>query len=118
MKTTRLFALLFVLVLAAVMAFSMGKTVSAEENEPAAVEEEQDAGTTKGKAFAAALVVGIVGAAAAIGMALAVSKSSESMARQPEAAGRINSSMMLGLVFIETVVIYALIVAILLIFVL
>ena len=40
------------------------------------------------------------------------------MARQPEAAGKINSAMMLGLVFIETVVIYALFVAILIIFVL
>ena len=40
------------------------------------------------------------------------------MARQPEAAGQINSSMMLGLVFIETLAIYALIVAILIIFVL
>ena len=35
-----------------------------------------------------------------------------------EAAGKINSAMMLGLVFIETTIIYALIVAILIIFVL
>ena len=40
------------------------------------------------------------------------------MARQPDAASKINSAMMLGLVFIETVVIYALIVAILIFFVL
>ena len=45
-------------------------------------------------------------------------KSTEGMARQPEAAGKINSAMMLGLVFIETAIIYALIVAILIIFVL
>ena len=35
-----------------------------------------------------------------------------------EAAGKINSAMMLGLVFIETAIIYALIIAILIIFVL
>ena len=46
------------------------------------------------------------------------SKSNESIARQPEAAGNIRTSLMLGLVFIETAIIYALIVAILIIFVL
>ena len=39
-------------------------------------------------------------------------------ARQPEAEGKISSSLMLGLVFIETAIIYALIVAILINFVL
>ena len=73
---------------------------------------------TGAKAIAAAIVVGIVAAAGAIGMALAIRKSTESMARQPEAADKINSAMMLGLVFIETAIIYALIVAILIIFVL
>jgi F-type H+-transporting ATPase subunit c len=70
------------------------------------------------KAIAAAIVVAVVGAAGAIGMAMAISKSTESMARQPEMAGKINSAMMLGLVFIETAIIYALIIAILVIFVL
>ena len=70
------------------------------------------------KAMAAALVVGMVGAAGAIGMAIAIAKSTDGMARQPEAAGKINSAMMLGLVFIETAIIYALIIAILIIFVL
>ena len=60
----------------------------------------------------------VAAAAGAVGMAIAISKSVSSMARQPEAASKINSSMMLGLVFIETAIIYALIVAILIIFVL
>ena len=54
----------------------------------------------------------------AIGMGLAIGKSAEGISRQPEAAGNIRTSLMLGLVFIETVVIYALIIAILVIFVL
>lgn len=81
-------------------------------------EEEADSNVLSSKAMAAALVVGIVGAAGAIGMAIAIAKSTEGMARQPEAAGKINSAMMLGLVFIETAIIYALIIAILIIFVL
>ena len=51
-------------------------------------------------------------------MGIAVAKTSEAPARQPEAEGKIRSSLMLGLVFIETAIIYALIVAILIIFVL
>ena len=51
-------------------------------------------------------------------MGLSISKSAESIARQPEAAGNIRTSLMLGLVFIETAIIYALIVGILIIFVL
>ena len=70
------------------------------------------------KAIAAAIAVGVAAAAGAIGMAIAIAKSNESIARQPEAKADIRSSMMLGLVFIETAIIYALIVAILLIFVL
>ena len=54
----------------------------------------------------------------ALGMAHSVAKAANNMAEQPEAAGQIRTSMMMGLVFIETVIIYALIVAILIIFVL
>ena len=56
--------------------------------------------------------------AGALGMAHAVAKAAENIAEQPEASGQIRTSMMMGLVFIETVIIYALIVAILIIFVL
>ena len=49
---------------------------------------------------------------------LARSEENTTKAEQPEAAGQIRTSMMMGLVFIETVIIYALIVAILIIFVL
>ena len=75
------------------------------------------AGAEFGKALGAALVVGIAAAAGAIGMGISIGKSSESVARQPEAKDDIRTLLMLGLVFIETVVIYALIVAILIIFV-
>ena len=51
-------------------------------------------------------------------MGLAIAKSSEGIARQPEAEGKIRTTLMLGLVFIETAIIYALIIAILIVFVL
>jgi F-type H+-transporting ATPase subunit c len=70
-----------------------------------------------GKAIGAAIVVGLAALGGAIGMGLAIAKSNEGVSRQPEAAGEIRTVMMLGLVFIETVVIYALIVAILIVFV-
>ena len=74
--------------------------------------------STGNKAIAAAVCVGLAAAAAAIGMCIAIAKSSEGISRQPEAAGSIRTSLMLGLVFIETAIIYALIIAILIIFVL
>jgi len=102
-------------------------TVFAAEAEPTtavatvaedATEQEKTVDPTVGKAVAAAACVGLVAATGAISMGLVISKTAENTARQPEAAEKIGSNMMLGLVFIETVIIYALIVAILIIFVL
>ena len=54
----------------------------------------------------------------AIGMGLSVAKSTEGISRQPEAENKIRTTLMLGLVFVETAIIYALVIAILIIFVL
>lgn len=70
------------------------------------------------KAMAAAVAVGIAAGAGAIGMGLAIAKSAEAISRQPEAEGKIRTTLMLGLVFVETAIIYALVIAILVIFVL
>ncbi len=70
------------------------------------------------KAISAAALIAVVSATGAIAMAIAISKATGAMSRQPEITDKINSAMMLGLVFIETAIIYALIVAILIIFVL
>ena len=85
---------------------------------PAAESASAPESSTNAKAIAAAALVGLVATAGALGMALAICKSADGMSRQPEASGSIRSAMMLGLVFIETAIIYALIVAILIIFVL
>lgn len=95
--------------------------VMATEDEvaPAADTAEDNAdNSVSGKAIAAGVAIGLACLGGAIGMGIAIAKASEGISRQPEATGNIRSSLMLGLVFIETVVIYALIVSILLIFVL
>ena len=111
-----IFALAFVFALSLMLVFSGNTEVHAAEGEAAVEEAASD--STGDKAMAAGIVVGLAAAAGAIGMGVAVAKSTESMARQPEIAGKINSTMMLGMVFIETAIIYALIIAILIIFVL
>ena len=70
------------------------------------------------KAIAAGLAIGIAAAGGAVGMGMATAKTAEGIARQPEAEGKIRTTLMLGLVFIETAIIYALLAVILIIFVL
>lgn len=88
---------------------------TAADNTATVNAEEQSKGS---KALAAGICVGLAAALGAIAMGIAIAKSNEAIARQPEAASNIRSGLMLGLVFIETAIIYALIVAILVIFVL
>lgn len=115
----------FALVLCLVLALTAMMTVTAfADTEPAdgaAVSEtaETSADSVTGtKAMASAIAIGIAAAAGAIGMGMAIAKSAEGISRQPEAEGKIRTTMMLGLVFLETVVIYALLTVILIIFVL
>ena len=103
--------------------FAAGSSTADEEatavSETAVNEETEEASDSTGsKAVAAALAIGLAAAAGALGMGIAIAKSVEGIARQPEAEGKIRTSLMLGLVFVETAIIYALIVAILIIFVL
>ncbi len=70
------------------------------------------------KALSAAIAIGLAAGAGAIAMGISIGKSVDAISRQPEAEGSIRTNLMLGLVFVETAIIYALIVAILIIFVL
>jgi F-type H+-transporting ATPase subunit c len=68
-------------------------------------------------AIGAAIAV-LVGIGAGIGIGLATSKAVESIARQPEASGKIQTSLLLGCALAEATAIYGLIVSILIIFML
>ncbi len=127
--TSRLTKTLLVVLCFAVFAAILVATVSlALDSSPTAFAAEENGSddtaaaatddATGDKALAAAIAIGLAAAGGAIGMGLSIAKASESIARQPEAKNDIRTTMMLGLVFIETAIIYALIVAILVVFVL
>ena len=97
---------------------STGTEVVAVTDGETATNKNADNNAKSSKAISAAIAVGIAAALGALAMGIAIAKSNEAIARQPEAASQIRSGLMLGLVFIETAIIYALIVAILIIFVL
>ena len=71
-----------------------------------------------GKALGAGIAIAVAAGLGALGMGLATGRAAESMARQPEIKGDIRTNLILGIVFMETAIIYALIVAILIVFVL
>ncbi len=63
-----------------------------------------------------AIGVGIAvftGVGAGIGMGIATSKAADAVARQPEASGKINAMLLIGLAFAETTAIYGFVIAIL-----
>lgn len=63
----------------------------------------------KNIAMALAAAVGVFGPAIGIGMLVA--RALEAIGRNPEAAGKIQSTMILGIVFVEALAIFALVVA-------
>ena len=113
----KLYALGLVLLLA--MALAVPVCASSQPAGDAGPAEETQADNTIGwRAIAAGIAVGVAAAGGAVGMGMATAKSAEGIARQPESEGKIRTTLMLGLVFIETAIIYALLVVILIIFVL
>lgn len=68
-------------------------------------------GGVKWGVISAAFVLGIAAAAGAMGQAKAIAAACEGIARNPGAAGAIRLSMIIGLALIESLVIYALVIA-------
>jgi len=62
-------------------------------------------------AISASVVLGLAAAAGAIGQSRAIAAACEGIARNPGAAGAIRLAMIIGLALIESLVIYALILA-------
>ena len=71
---------------------------------------------TLGKAIGAGLCMGVGAIGPAIGEGNAVSKALEGMARQPEAAGDLRTTMIMGCAITETTGIYSLLIAFLILF--
>jgi F-type H+-transporting ATPase subunit c len=67
--------------------------------------------------LAAGLAIGLGAIGSGIGMGTAIGGACEGTSRNPEAGGRILTTMLIGLAMIESLTIYALIIALLLLFV-
>lgn len=98
---------LLVLMLAALLAVPAFAADDSSDAQTATVETQEDSASSSIGMKAVAVGMGIVGGKAADGIS-----------RQPEMEGKIRTTLMLDLVFIETAIIYALLVVILVIFVL
>lgn len=119
-KTLAIALILTLAVLVAVAILTdLTPAVTAEASEAETTETVEAASDPTGdKAMAAGIAIGLAAAGGAVAMGIAIGKAEESIARQPEVKGDVRTTLMLGLVFIETAIIYALIVAILVVFVL
>ena len=120
MNKVKLFSLaMIVLVTIALLALpalaAENESVPAAETAAQPVEEENGVGL---KAIGAGVAIGLAAAGGGVGMGIVGGKAADGISRQPEMEGKIRTSMMLTLVFIETAIIYALLVVILVIFVL
>ena len=117
-KMSIVLAAVIVMILAfSVVSFAAGSDDSATVSTEVA-QVEADATVDSSKAIGSGIGIGVAAGLGALAMGIAVGRASEGISRQPEAASKIQTAMMLGLVFIETAIIYALIIAILIIFVL
>lgn len=112
-KIKRLSALLMLLT----VLFIIAVPVLADEGNTTAVAAEAKDSGVNGKGIGAGVAIGIAAGLGALGMGIATGRSSEAMSRQPELKGDIRTTLILGIVFMETAIIYALIVAVLVIFV-
>ncbi|CAG0960549.1 MAG: ATP synthase F0 subunit C [Anaerolinea sp.] len=69
------------------------------------------------KFLAAGLAIGIGALGPGIGVGLLVNGALQAIGRNPDASGNIQTNMILGIVFTEAIAIYALVVALILLFV-
>ena len=122
MKTMKKFAALMML-LCALMICTIPALAANESGSDSNVTEtvsvtagSNDNDVTSAKAMGSGVMIGIACLGGALAMGIAVGKSSEAIARQPEAAGKINSALLLGCALAEGTAIFGFITALLVIF--
>lgn len=74
-------------------------------------------GVTAAKAIGSAIAIGIGGLGPGLGIGLAVRGAMDAIGRNPEAAGEIRTTMIVGAALAEAVAIYAFVIAIIIAFV-
>ena len=108
--------ILFALALPVYAATDAATPVTTEVTQEAA-DTSDDSNLIGMKAIACGIAISVAAGGGAVGMGIATGKAVEGLSRQPEVEGKIRTNFMLGIVFMETAIIYALLVIILIIFV-
>ena len=103
MNKTKVVLMMLLLVMAAGSAFA--------QTAPFVPTDHPQAGVVRWGVIGAAVVLGLAAAAGAIGQSRAIVAACEGIARNPGAAGPIRLAMIIGLALIESLVIYALLIA-------
>jgi len=93
-------------------AFAEGATLANQHVDPASNAHIYFAASIIAAGFGIAIATWLTG----LGQGNAVGKAVEGIARQPEAAAKIQTAMIIGLAFIESLVIYALLISLIILF--
>ncbi|MCK9582777.1 MAG: ATP synthase F0 subunit C [Endomicrobiales bacterium] len=112
-------ALLLSLFVVSLIVAGVGMCVASEEPASAGISAANNLGKAMfftGAQLAAALGLGIAAAGCGIAQGIAVGKAVEGVARQPQESGKIQTLMLIGLAIIESLTIYALVIALILIY--
>jgi F-type H+-transporting ATPase subunit c len=111
----------FMLILALILVLLPVGSAFAADAAQGGAQPEESAAAAKANFYATVAMACMFGMAiaafgAAIGQSLTAQKALDGVARQPEASGKLQVQMILALVFIETLAIYTLVVALILLF--
>ena len=112
-------ALLLSLFVVSFIVVSVGMCVANEEPVSTGISAANNLGKAMfftGAQLAAALGLGLAAAGCGIAQGIAVGKAVEGVARQPQESGKIQTLMLIGLAIIESLTIYALVIALILIY--
>ena len=117
-KTSIILLVLMLAVLMAASVYAADDSPNTQDAAAAEVKTDSEGSTVGLKALAVGIAIGLAAAGGAVGMGMVGGKAADGISRPPEMEGKIRTTLMLDLVFIETAIIYALLVVILVIFVL
>ena len=106
--------LLVLMIVGSLMALTTGVAFAQDALSAEAAENLSSKGWTQ---VGAGLAIGLGAIGPGIGIGIAVSKAMEAIGRNPDAAGQVQTNMIVGVAFAEAIAIYALVVAILIKFV-
>jgi F-type H+-transporting ATPase subunit c len=119
MNKKLLFVLMVCMLVGSIFIYAAEDQKAAAEN--AKVEKQETQGEMSILFFAiisgaSVIGLGLAAIGGGIGQGIAVSKAVEGIARQPEAAGKIQTLLFIGLAFIESIVIYVLVIVLILLY--